>query len=48
MDHFTEEQINELSDAFVICDEDGTGFVKSTHLKRLLNIVGFNPTDKVH
>ena len=48
MGHFTEEQIRELSAAFVICDEDGKGFIKSTHLKHLLNTVGYNPTDKVH
>ena len=48
MDNFTEEQVREFSDAFANCDEDDLGFIKSTHLKRLLNIVGYNPTDKVH
>ena len=47
MNRFTEEQIREYNDAFVMFDVDGSGDILVTELRDMLKTIGFNPTDLV-
>ena len=47
MNRFTEEQIREYNDAFVMFDVDGSGDILVTELRDMLKTIGFNPTDVV-
>ena len=47
MNRFTEEQIREYNDAFVMFDVDGSGDILVTELRDMLKTIGFNPTDVI-
>ena len=47
MNRFTDEQIQEFHVAFVMFDKNNVGSILSIHLREMLKIIGFNPTDQI-
>ena len=45
MDKFTDDQIRELHEAFLLNDKDNCGFIKSTEIRDTLKMLGMNPKD---
>ena len=49
MNRFTDEQIREYNDAFVMFDADGnstiSGGIPAYQIREMLKTIGFNPTD---
>ena len=45
MDRFTAEQVREYNDAFAMFDVDGSGDILAIELRKMLQTIGFNPTD---
>ena len=47
MNRFTDEQIREYNDAFVMFDQDGSGDILMVEeLREMLKTIGANPTDE--
>ena len=46
MERFTDEQIQELHDAFCMYDKENVGYIFSHELRDMLKTIGYNPTDR--
>lgn len=45
MDRFTDDQIREIHEAFLMHDKKDTGYLRATEVRETLRILGMNPTD---
>ncbi|XP_031554587.1 calmodulin-A-like [Actinia tenebrosa] len=45
MDKIPEEQLQELREAFIMFDQDGSGFICSKELNSIMRALGMNPTE---